>query len=65
MGIPTWPSRWFGLPPVRAANAGLTDALDGPVGPGEMATPMPRRLPMGFSRGLFLAQDTDEEVASQ
>ncbi|CAK0823231.1 unnamed protein product [Prorocentrum cordatum] len=65
MGIPTWLSRWFGLPPVRAAGVGLTDALDGPVGPDEMVTPMPRRLPMGFSWSLFPAQGIDEGVASQ
>ncbi|CAK0835808.1 unnamed protein product [Prorocentrum cordatum] len=58
-------SRWFGLPPVRAADAGLTDTLDGPVGPDGMVTPMPRCLPMGFSWSLALAQDVDEEVASQ
>ena len=66
MLLPAWLCGYFGLPRIRAVDAGVTTLVDGtPVDPWTMVVPCCRCPPMGWAHSLWICQSVHEALADR
>ena len=65
--MPAWMSRYFGLPPLTAREAGVTgEVIDGiPAAASDLIWPLARPLPVGFTWSLAICQDSVERLCAR